>query len=116
MTLLNRDAILTADDLQTEDVQVPEWGGTVRVRSLIGSERDAFEAHVAGDGKKANLDNLRARLVALTIVDDKGERVFSDGDVKKLGMKNAAALNRVFDAAQRLSGLTEADVEEMAGN
>lgn len=115
MTLLNRDQILTADDLPTEDVEVPEWGGTVRLRALTGTERDAFEVSVAGDGKK-NLSNLRARLVALSVVDDKGERLFTDADVKKLGLKSAAALDRLFDKARHLSGLDEDDVEELAGN
>ena len=44
MTLLSKTAILTANDLQTEDVEVPEWGGAVRVRSFTGRERDAFES------------------------------------------------------------------------
>jgi hypothetical protein len=35
MTLLSKTAILCANDLQTEDVDVPEWGGAVRVRSFI---------------------------------------------------------------------------------
>ena len=32
MNLLSKTAILAAQDLQTEDVEVPEWGGAVRVR------------------------------------------------------------------------------------
>ena len=44
MSLLSKTAILTANDLQTEDVEVPEWGGAVRVRSFTGRERDAFES------------------------------------------------------------------------
>lgn len=114
--LLTRDAILTADDIRFEEVPVPEWGGTVRVRSLIGSERDEYEAAIAGDGTKPDLTNLRARLVAKAVVDEAGKRVFSDADVAKLGMKNAAALNRVFDVVRALSGLTKEDVEALAGN
>ena len=117
--LLTRDAILQADDLPTEDVEVPEWGGTVRVRGLTGAERDAFEASIVEQrGKKThfNMVNLRARLVALSVVDEDGKRVFSDSDVKALGHKSAVALQRVFKAAQRLSGLTAEDVEELAKN
>ena len=52
MTLLFKTAILAAQDLQTEDVEVPEWGGAVRVRSFTGRERDAFQASmVRGDGR-----------------------------------------------------------------
>lgn len=116
MSLLSRSQILESDDLVTEDVPVPEWGGDVRVRTLTGTERDAFELSISGDGKKKNLENLRARLAALCIIDEDGQRVFSDDDVRKLGLKSAGALGTVFDVASRLNGLTEKDVEELAGN
>jgi len=43
---LNKEQILRADDLKTEEVDVPEWGGSVRVRVLTGTERDAFESSI----------------------------------------------------------------------
>jgi hypothetical protein len=120
VSLLTKEQILGADDRRTEDVEVPEWGGTVRVRALSGRERDAYEAgivQVRGDGSRnVTLENIRSRLVSLTAVDESGERIFSDGDVKALGDKSAAALERVFDVARKLSGLSEDDVEELAGD
>ena len=44
---LTRDQILAVSDIQTEEVHVPEWGGTVLVRGLTGAERDEFEAGMA---------------------------------------------------------------------
>lgn len=119
MALLTREQILGVEDLGHEDVNVPEWGGVVRVGMLTGTERDAFEqVIVVRQGKKThmNLDNIRARLVALCVVDGDGQRVFSETDVKALGRKSAVALNRVFEVAQRLNGLTDEDMEELAGN
>ena len=117
MTLLSKSQILAAADLVTEDVAVPEWGGTVRVRAITAAERDAFETSVVGDGKgKRNLVNLRARLVALAIVDEGGQRLFSDAEAEALGGKSGAAMDRVYAVAQRLSGLTEQDVKELEGN
>lgn len=118
MTLLSRDAIFEADDRPTEDVEVPEWGGSVRLRCLSGRERDKFEASMVkmkkGGKQEDNFENLRARLVALCIVDENNVRLFqSSGDVIKLGEKSAAALSRVFEAAQKLNGMTSADVEEL---
>lgn len=117
--LLGRDAILQAQDLPTEDVAVPEWGGVCRVRALTGAERDSFEQSIVeqrGKSTKMNLRNIRAKLVALSVVDEEGKRVFSDGDAETLGKKSAAALERVFEVAQRLSGLRPEDVEELQGN
>lgn len=115
MGVLNKAAILSAEDLKTETVAVPEWGGDVRVRTLTGTERDAFESGLVADGGKRNLDNLRARLLALAIVDDHGARVFTDGDAMLLGGKSAAVLDRLFDVAQRLNGIgaqAEAETEK----
>ena len=119
MSLLSKTAILAAQDLQTEDVEVPEWGGAVRVRSFTGRERDAFEASmVRGDGKdrKVDLTNMRARLVGLTVIDETGQRLFTDEEVDLLGAKSGAALDRVFAIAQKLNGLSGADVEEFSKN
>lgn len=119
MGLLTRDAILQIDDLPSRDVDVPEWGGTVRVRALTGAERDAFEQSIVeqrGKSTKMNLTNLRAKLVALSVVDEEGKRLFTDSDAKLLGQKSALALNRVFEVSQQLSGLTPSDVEELTKN
>lgn len=116
---LSRDAILAANDVQYEDVEVPEWGGTVRVKSLMGKERDALESSmIVGKGKNTNvnLNNLRAKLVARSVVDEDGKRLFSDDDIVALGEKSAAALNRVYEVAQRLSGVTQEDIDELTKN
>jgi len=116
---LNRDEILKLNDLPVEEVYVPEWDAWVRVRGLTGAERDAFEQSIVetrGKNTRMNLRNIRAKLVALCVVDEQGNRLFSDEDAELLGRKSAAALNRVFEVAQRLSGLRPEDVEELAGN
>jgi len=116
MGLLTREAILTALDIVTERVAVPEWGGDVLVRGLTGAERDGYEATLVklrGTDATINLANARAKLVACSIVDEAGALVFTERDVAALAKKSAAALQRVFDVAQRLSGLSASDVEEL---
>jgi hypothetical protein len=111
---LTRDEILSADDLTSERVKVPEWGGEVIVRALTGTLRDAWETSmVSADGKRLKVDssNVRAKLVAVSVVDDKGKRVFTDKDVIRLGNKSAAALERVVDVAKRLSAIGEDELE-----
>ena len=117
--LLTKEQILGAQDIQTEIVEVPEWGGAVIVRGMSGKERDSFEASmIKGKGKSANvnLENLRAKLVSKCVVDEAGKRLFSDDDIPALASKSAAALNRVYEVAQRLSGVTDEDVDELTKN
>lgn len=122
MAVLTREAILKAQDLPRELVHVPEWGGEVYVRAMTGTERDAFEASMVVEGKNGlkgahmKLENLRAKLAALTVCDADGQRLFSDKDVEALGQKSAAGLDRVFSVAQRLSGISQKDVEELTKN
>ena len=118
--VLSRSDILgIADDIQTEMVDVPEWGGSVLVRGLTGAERDRFEAGIVGEkksDKKLNYHNFRARLVVMSVVDEEGKRLFTHADVEALGQRAAASLAKIYDKAQELSGLSDDDVEELTGN
>ena len=115
--MLTREAILGARDREIVAVEVPEWGGTVLVRGLSAAQKDAFELSVTGlSGRERNLENLRARLCALCIVDAEGRTLFEEADVAALGERSATAIERVFAVARRLSGLNDADVAELAKN
>ncbi len=121
MTLLTRDQILAAKDLPHEDVPVPEWGGTVRLRGLTGDERDAYELSIIAGQEAVSKGKLtdahiRSSLVALSIIDENGKRVFAESDIAALGAKSVAALDRCYAAAQRLSRLSKKDIEELKGN
>ncbi len=122
MAFLSRDVILNCDDLVTQEVDVPEWGGTVVVRSLTGKERDSFEASImnmqGGKAPSVKYENLRAKLVLLSVVDptDYKKPMFQQGDLDALGGKDAKPLDRIFTVAQKLSGISADDVEEMTKN
>ena len=119
MTYLSRDDILKADDLHIEDVEVPEWGGIVRVCGLSGRERADFQIstiQLRGKETIPVLSNLQAKLVARAIVDEDGHRMFTDQDITALGEKSSTTLERVFQVASRLSGLSDDDLETLAGN
>lgn len=113
--------ILDADDMPMELVEVPEWHGHVYVRGLTGSDRDKFESSMIerrtkgrGTTSELKLDNVRAGLVSRCIVDSStGNRKFTDSQVVALGTKSAAALDRVYEVASRLSGLRPEDAEEL---
>ena len=116
MMLLTKQEILAAVDIKSTDVPVPEWGGTVRVRTMTGLERDAMGTAMIGADGKADMSTYRVRLVAACIVDDQGNQVFTAEDVTALGAKSAAALDRVFTAADALNQMGQAAVEQAAGN
>jgi len=113
---LSATDILAQEDRQFEDVFVPEWNGIVRMRSMTGRERDALEASAIqgrGRDRQANLRNFRARTVAACAIGDDNKLLFDRTQVEALGNKNAAAINRLFDVAQKLSGISREDVDEL---
>ena len=115
MAILGRDDILGSNDIKVHRLDVPEWNGTVCVRVLSGSERDAFEASLQGD-KSRTLQNFRARFAALVLCDEKGEKLFSASDVEQLGKKSGAALDRILEFGMQVNKVSEKDVEEIVGN
>ena len=110
-----RDQILEADDLPREMVDVPWDLGNVRlfIRGLTASEKDRWVARTMPNGEFAWTNNLTAELVCSTLVDEDGQRIFTDEDAAALGTKGAAVLSKLFAVAMRLSGLSEDTAEEL---
>lgn len=105
---LSRDDILAADDRVVESVEVPEWGGTVYVRSLTREEIRPFTD--AGDEMAVGM------LVSVTVCDEDGRPLFTDDDVPALEKKSVRALNRVLEKAMEVNGLGSAQAERVLGN
>lgn len=104
--ILTRDAILSVQDLKTKEIHVAEWGGTVRIMELSGSQRLLFEESVTDQGVQRSPLIV---LCALSLVNENGERLFSLEDMEQIGNKSTRALRAVFDAAVDLNGLRKDD-------
>jgi hypothetical protein len=116
---LTKEQIIGFDDLKSEAVEVPEWGGTVFIRRMTGQERDAYEADVfetKGTTVTMKRENFRAKLVSRCLVDEAGERLFSDAEISTLSKKSAAALDKCFAAAQRINGMAAVEQEKIEKN
>src|SRR6266849_4468366 len=110
MPSLTKLQIRNAKKLITETVLTPEWGegSYAIVKRLSAKERDQFEeSNVKGTGKDRRLDlsNVRARLVSLCLVDDQGNRLFTDQEAEELGEYDSLVMDRIFDAAHLLNRL-----------
>ena len=113
--MLSRDQILQSNDKikGISTVDVPEWGGEVAIRPMTGKEREAFEAMAEANMKDGK---VRARVVALAVVDEQGSAIFTEADIDALADKSSLALDRVFKEVIRVNGLTKASTEELRKN
>lgn len=107
-----RDAILSSQDMQREDVEVPEWGCVVTVQGITARQRSELERMMAastggsGNAGKADFAAFYAALVQMSVVDpDTGKPLFDPRDRDTLLAKSAGAFNRVSRVAARLSGM-----------
>jgi hypothetical protein len=110
---LNRDAILAVQDIKSEDVDVPEWGGSVRIGLMSGAARDMF---LAGRGDGGSLSRFQAAILAATMIDPDGQRLFTEADVEALQQKNGLVLSRLADVAFRINAIGPAAEEAVAKN
>ena len=117
--MLTKEAILAADDLPFEIVDVPEWGDAVRIRGLNCADRDEYLTRItaAKKGDQWDIRGLKVRLAQMTVMNGDGGLMFSAAEVEALGRKSATAIDRIYDVAMRLSGLTadEAETAEVMG-
>lgn len=93
--------------------------GVFIVQGLTALDRDSFEASlVLGKGKRQTINtiNIRAKLVAMCVIDKDGRRLFSKEDASQLGQLPVKIIGPLYDAAQELSSVSDDDIEEMAGN
>lgn len=124
MAALTREQILAQSkkSRRIEKVPVPEWGGDVNVRELLGRERDEFEISLSIVDRKGKVtprvDNVRAKLLAWTICDDDGAPLFNpdNGDVEVLGSIGSHSLQSLFLVARKLSAFDDDDIKELTEN
>ena len=111
MAYLSKDQILEIADVDTADVDVPEWGGVVRVRGLDASyvnslfTRGFVNSSGSPDMTKLDFVDLAAR----SIVDEQGNRMFSRNEIKRMGEKSFGAISRIAQKSLELSGLSSKD-------
>ncbi len=116
MTLIkSADEILSKDDFSYTIIDVPEWGGSLRIRSLSGAERTIITKMI---NQRKDGDGLFEKLVMLASIDEDGKPLFWDDKqkdvyLKALQGKSAAVTQRIGKEILKLSGFTEDAVPDV---
>lgn len=116
MGLLTKpEEILAIDDRRFVEVEVPEWGGSVRLAEMSAKQREDYHVLFKTVATERRL-SLFAFLVAACAVDEAGDPVFAPEHIERLGKKSAHVIERLFQAASDLNVLTAKSAEEQRGN
>lgn len=125
--MLTRDMILKAQDYSKEEVDVPEWGGSIFLRQMTVTASDEMQQiflRLGGGGEiNANqngsirdaqaLKGLRVAMVSRCLCDDKGRLLFDDDEGRELlAQKSSVVIERLYDIAMRINKMAEEVVEE----
>lgn len=113
---LTLDTILAADDLPTEEVPVPQWGGTVLIKAITKARQQHLRKlarlrHTHVDGRKAGeIDTDRLEL--LLVIESVVEPALTEAHIPALREKSSAALDLITRAVLRLNGMEEVSVAQ----
>jgi hypothetical protein len=108
--ILTAEQIRNQNDLKIEIVDVPEWGGEVKIKEMNVRQRGEFELWVKKN--ENNLVEIRERLLVMVVVDDDGMPLFKESDVSVLQQKNAVPVDRIFEAAIKLNKLSNKSLDD----
>lgn len=119
--LVTKDILKNTSDLVIRRVDLPELGdgAYLFVRTISALDRERYEESVVkteGRNVQIKRQNMRVKLVILSACDEEGNRLFDSGDVGLLANKSAVVINKIFEAAQEVNGMTGEDKEEIEEN
>jgi hypothetical protein len=114
--VLSKDQLLALATTSKIHTHTLTTGGEVGIRVMSGTEREAWERQAFGDDGKADLKDFRAKLVAKTVCDASGVRMFSDDDITAVSGLPFPTLRELYDVSAKVNSLTTEDVDELTKN
>lgn len=101
---LTKAEIFAKHDESFLEMDVPQWGGTIRFRSLSGDEAIEFGQRLENQETKqeAIID-----LFTISVVDENGDRVFDAGDIRALRRKNWSVFLKAQKRLLEFNGYTD---------
>ena len=104
MTLLTIDEILAASCIKSKIIDVPAWGGAVKVKDMTKREQQLLRRQATNLATgEIDADRLEILMLAHCIEEPK----LTLEQVEKLADKSAAAFDTVLRAIMTITGLSE---------
>lgn len=109
---LSRQDILNSIDIDYTTVDVPKWGGPVRLKALSIAEQISYSKYTT-ESKDTDQKHIY-KLLVMSIVDDNGNPLFTMDDIEALAKKSSESVLKVFFAANDLNNPKEGELEDTA--
>ncbi len=110
MDYLSLDQILSAEDLPTKDIEIPEWGGVVKIQGLSKAKADKVSLECFDDDGEVDTAKLQVQMVLHCLVEPK----ITEAELTLLVEKKASVFNRLAVECMAHNGSTEEVAEQSA--
>ena len=116
MSLLDRDALMCADRLAVVDIDLPELGGTVRLREMSGADSEAYFDWIQQHRSTVG-GGIRAAALVFSAIDADGNRLLGVDDIDQINRTwPYRILDRLFDEHEKLNAVSKDDLESAEKN
>lgn len=113
-----KEKIIAAKDYDSEIHEVPEWGVTVELRSMMAKTRNQISMKFLDE--KGNVSDSAALamevLVASLFDPETGEPIFELSEVEELNKKSGRVIDPLLMAAMSINGFGKDSVKEAEKN
>lgn len=110
---LTKTRISEFSHVEFKDLEVPEWGGVIRLRRMDVKDRLGLSESIQ---KHEDSLMFMVKVVAYTMVDAEGRRIYGDEDLETLLALDLEPIKRIYDASMEFSKLRGEDFEEAVKN
>jgi len=119
--MLTASQILSAQDIATKEVDVPEWGGSILIKQLTRGQQDEYLKRQFGSRMKqdakartqeldlSNMYGHDAYLLVCSVCDESGKSLFTASQIDALKQKNGEIIGRIAKEILQFSGMVEDD-------
>jgi len=111
-TILTKEDILKANDIQIITFPVPEWNGEINLKEMNAYERDLFEEMIMGN--EDSMKNLRVCVLTMCICDAEGNRFFDEKSIEELNKKSSLVVIKIFDKCKEINHILQAPAQREA--
>jgi hypothetical protein len=106
--LKSEDILKTASSLREKEIEVAEWGGSVKIKEFTKLVQQRIRKEAKGIEDEIDMDRMELLMFIHGVIDP----VFTEENYENLRQTSASAIDKVLKEITMLSGITEANIKE----
>ncbi len=110
---VSKHQIFASNDLREALIDIPEWGGKVKIKALSVQEQLDYDSFLATKPKEID---MALHLIIVGCINDDGTKKFDIDDISELKKKNSENIFKLVAGILTLNKQSPEDVDNLAKN